>query len=67
MSDDTLPTLVAVSRNYRCTRRELYCPDCGGDIELRGGQYHCLGVPYDQHAPGSPTSFGSLAELTVMP
>jgi hypothetical protein len=42
----TLETLVAVART-RPVARELCCPDCGGGIELKGGLYHCLGVPYD--------------------
>lgn len=62
---ETLRTLERVSSHYGVRERALCCPDCGGDIELRGGLLHCLGVPYDQHAPGSPTSFATLAELAV--
>ena len=41
MGDDTLRTLCAISRNYRCRRRELCCPDCGGPVLLTGGAYIC--------------------------
>lgn len=61
MNSGTLPTLVAISRT-RPAERRLCCPDCGGDIELRGGRYQCLGMPFDE-CRSAP--FRTLTELAV--
>lgn len=40
MADETLRTLVAVSRS-KPIERELCCPECGGDVHLVLGMYVC--------------------------
>ena len=55
--DETLSTLVRVSRNYRVKRRELCCPNCGCDVDLKAGLLACR--------YGCGEEFASLAELAV--
>lgn len=40
MADPTLPTLIRVAKS-KPVRRELVCPECGGEIELIGGWLVC--------------------------
>lgn len=62
--DDTLDTLVRVSRHYRVRERRLCCPECGGDVELVGGTLMCT------QGEGVARCFwagAKLAELAVRP
>lgn len=62
MADETLRTLVAVSRS-KPIERELCCPMCHQAVTLRDGRYVCVSRVSTIGCGG--TSYEHLAELAV--
>jgi hypothetical protein len=57
--DETLSTLVRVSRHYGVRERRLVCAKCFGEVKLTGGAYVC-------QTEGCGATYNALAQLAAV-